>query len=225
MGEARVSSGCSDEAAAGRLADSAPGPGPEDEAISRDVADLVWAAAASLEARQYAVLDLSVRRELTTREIADVLDVPVAHAAVLLNRARGALDIAVRNLLVARRRDHCQRLAALVPAAGRAVTVRQRSAVDRHMRRCEACRELGQRLTTPVQLLGALMLLPLPGSLGDSGRDRLVASLHSLPVGSARAGGRWPPRRLPWDGRRWLVGLAGLLVLLMLGGVGYLMRQ
>jgi RNA polymerase sigma factor (sigma-70 family) len=221
---ARGGGSLDDEHAAGRLADSAPG--PEDEALSRDIADLVWAAASSLEARQYAVLDLSVRRGLTTREIADVLDVPVAHAAVLLNRAREALGNAVRYLLVARRREHCQRLAELVPAGVRALTAQQRSAIDHHMRRCEACRELGERLTTPAQLLGALVPLPLPGSLGDTGRDRLVAAVHSLPAGSAQGGGRWPPSRLPWDGRRWLVGLAGLLVLLLLGGgVSYLTRQ
>src|SRR6266699_1509073 len=40
-------------------------PGPEDTALAGDAAELVWAAAASLEARQYAVLDLSVRQELS----------------------------------------------------------------------------------------------------------------------------------------------------------------
>src|SRR5262245_54859961 len=179
-------------------------PGPEEAAVAREVAELVWAAASSLEARQYAVLDLSVRRGLGTREIADVLGVPVAHAAVLVNRARAALGNAVRYLLVAQRRDHCERLAALVPAGVRALTASQRSAVDHHMRRCEDCRELGERLTSPAQLLGALLPLPLPTSLGIDGQHRLVAVVQAQPQGPAPGGPSWPPRRRPWDGRgRW----------------------
>jgi RNA polymerase sigma factor (sigma-70 family) len=213
--------GSIDEEAVGELADTAPG--PEAAAMARELADLVWAAAASLEPRQYTMLDLSVRRSLSTREIADVLGVPVGHAAVLANRAREALGNAVRYLLVARRRDHCERLAALVPAGVRALTAPQRSAVDHHLRRCESCRELGRRLTSPEQLLGALLPLPLPPSLGPGGRDRLVAAVRSQPWGQASpAGGpaaAWPPRRPPWDGRRrWVIGLAALLALLGAAG-------
>jgi RNA polymerase sigma factor (sigma-70 family) len=42
-------------------------PGPEDQVAAKELAELVWAAAASLEPRQYAILDLSVRRELATQ--------------------------------------------------------------------------------------------------------------------------------------------------------------
>ncbi len=209
-------------------------PGPEDLAMAGAAAELVWAAASSLEARQYAALDLSVRQELSTREIADVLGVPAGHAAVLVNRAREALGNAVRYLLVARRRDHCERLAALVPAGVRALTAQQRSAVDHHMRRCEDCRDLGARLTSPAELLGALLPVPLPASLGVEGRNRLVAAVRALPDAPAQpqqpspgdpAG---PPRRRPWDGRaRWAAGLAALLLLLLLlggGGAAYLHR-
>jgi len=207
-----------DEEAAGRIAD--PARGPEAEAIAREAAELVWSAASSLEARQYAVLDLSVRQGLSTREIADVLGVPVAHAAVLVNRGREALGNAVRYLLVARRRDHCERLAELVPAGVRVLTAQERSAVDHHMRRCENCRELGLRLTAPAQLLGALLPLPVPLALAEHGRQRLVASVHAQPAAGAAGGsGSWPPRRPIWDGRgRWATGLAIGLALLVLGG-------
>ena len=80
-----------DDEVAGSVAD--PSRGPEEEALALDAAELVWSAASSLEARQYAVLDLSVRQGLSTREIADVLEVPVSHAAVLVNRSREALEI------------------------------------------------------------------------------------------------------------------------------------
>jgi RNA polymerase sigma factor (sigma-70 family) len=222
--------GSTDNEAAGGIAD--PRRGPEEEAIAQDAGDLVWAAASSLEARQYAVLDLSVRRGLSTREIADALGVSVGHAAVLLNRSREALGNAVRYLLVARRRDHCERLAALVPAGVRALTAQQRSAVDHHMRRCESCQALGRRLTAPAELLGALLPVPLPAGLAGDGRERLVAAVRSLPGGHAAqgqpsGGGSWPPRRRPWDRRPGpAAGLATMLVLLLLGGgvAAYMLR-
>src|SRR5438270_4427669 len=121
---------------------AAMAPGPEDQVTAREMAELVWAAAASLEPRQYAVLDLYVRRDLPTGEIAQALDVPAAHAAVIVNRAKEALGNAVRYLLVARRRDHCARLAELVPKGVSSLTREQRSSVDRHMRRCPECQGL-----------------------------------------------------------------------------------
>src|ERR1700730_3608263 len=126
---------------------AAPGPGPEQEAVTREAAELVWDAASSLEPRQYAVLDLCIRRELSTREVAEVLEMPVGHAAVVVNRAKEALGNAVRYLLVAQRRDQCDRLAALVPAGVRALTPELRSVVDRHMRRCPECQGLANRIT------------------------------------------------------------------------------
>jgi RNA polymerase sigma factor (sigma-70 family) len=221
---ARPTGSLDDEAADGRP-DLAPGP------EAGEAARLVWAAASSLEASQYAVLDLSVRQELSTREIAEVLDIPPGHAAVLVNRAREALGNAVRYLLVARRRDHCVRLAALVPAGVRALTAQQRSAVDHHMRRCEDCRELGASLTSPAELLGALLPAPLPAALGVEGRNRLVAAVSGLPGSpppppapepggsGGPAGAAGPPGRRPWQGRpRWAVGVAALLLLLLAVG-------
>jgi RNA polymerase sigma factor (sigma-70 family) len=210
-----------DDGGGAGIADAAPE--PEREALSREAAELVWAAAASLETRQYAVLDLVVRRGLTTREVADVLGVAVAHAAVLVDRSREALANAVRYLLVARRREHCDGLAALVPAGLRVLTAQERSAVDHHLRRCERCRDLGERLTSPAELLGALLPLPLPAGLGDAGRHQLVASVRAMDPNAAGAGDRasWPPRRWPWDGRpAWAVAVALLLLLAVLGGGG-----
>jgi len=114
-------------------------PGPEEVAVQRESADLVWDAAASLEPRQYAVLDLTVRNGLTSAEIAEVLGVDAAQASTAVFRAREALGNAVRFLLVARRRRHCDRLAELVPEGVRQLTAAQRASVDRHLRRCPTC--------------------------------------------------------------------------------------
>jgi RNA polymerase sigma factor (sigma-70 family) len=173
---------------------AAPGPGPESEAEARDARELVWAAAAGLEPRQYAVLDMSVRQELTTAEIAEVLGLPKVHAAVLVNRAREALGNAVRFLMVARRRDHCERLAALVPAGLRALSAEQRSTVDYHMRRCEDCQVTARRLTTPAELFGELAPVPVPGELAHWHGQ----SWPGLPGSRRRVPGSEPPRPRSW---------------------------
>ena len=139
--------------------------GPEAQAVGRELADLVWAAAAALEPRQYAVLDLSVRRGLTSAEIADVLGVDAAHGAVLVNRARDALANGVRFLLVARRRKRCDRLDLLVPARVSELTREQRISVDHHMRHCDVCQDTAVALTAPAELFGGLSVLVVPASL------------------------------------------------------------
>jgi pectate disaccharide-lyase len=192
-------------------------PGPEE----REVSELVWAAASSLRTRQYAVLDLSVRHAFSTREVADVLGVTASHGALLVNRAREALGSAVRYLLVTRRRDQCVGLAMLAPAGVSALDAGQRGAVDHHLRRCETCRALGARLAAPAELLGALLPLRLPTSLGEAGQDRLLTAIRAQPATAGPGGSRrWPPRR--WDRRvrpRWLGALAGLLALVTLGAI------
>jgi len=139
--------------------------GPEDEALAIAAATLVWDAAASLEPRQYAVLDLSVRRGFSVGEIAEVLEISAAHAAVVVHRAREALAQAIRLLVVVRQRRHCARLAEIVPAGTDILTPDLRASVDRHMRRCEVCKEVGEKLTEPEQILALLPLLPLPLAL------------------------------------------------------------
>jgi RNA polymerase sigma factor (sigma-70 family) len=186
-----------------------PAPGPEAQAMAKESAELVWAAAASLEPRQYAVLDLSVRRDLATPEIAQVLGVTPSHAAVLLNRAKEALGNAVRYLLVARRRDHCPRLAELVPSGLESLTAEQRSSVDRHMRRCPVCQGLAQRLTRPAELFGGLVALPVPASLHRDRRDFVMMAARGRP----QAQGQALVRRLPRPGWAQIIVAVALLVL------------
>jgi RNA polymerase sigma factor (sigma-70 family) len=209
-----------DAAAGAEIEDTARG--PEEAAVAQEIADLVWAAASSLEPRQYAVLDLSVRQDLNSREIADALDVPVARAWVLVNRAREALGNAVRYLLVARQRDHCERLATLVPAGVDSLTPQLRSRVDHHMRQCADCRELGKWLTQPAQLLPTLVPLPLPAALAIEGQARLLAGIHSLQGAAAAHGGAQLPR--PKGRGRTAAAAAAVLVLLLLAGAAYLFR-
>ncbi|GAA3053248.1 sigma-70 family RNA polymerase sigma factor [Actinokineospora globicatena] len=133
-----------------------------DTATATEATRLVWDAAASLEPRQLAILELTLRDELTTPELAHALDVNTAHAAVLAHRARTALAGAVRMLLLARDPAHCPRLASMVPTRPQALTRSQRVSVDRHLRRCPNCRDLVGRLTAPLAILAVLLTDPAP---------------------------------------------------------------
>ncbi len=163
-------------------------PGPPEEAEAAEAVALVWDAAASLQPRQYAVLDLTVRRGLSTAEVAAALGLPVRHAAVLVHRAREALGNAVRDLLVARRRQDCPQLAGLVPELPGALTPAVRETVDHHLRRCDRCRGLAAQLTAPAEVLGVLSPLPVPARLLREGWSRLQAGSTSAPHGAACAG-------------------------------------
>jgi len=160
--------------------------GPEEEALAADAARLVWDAARSLEPRQYAVLDLTVRRGFTVGEIAEVLEITPAHAAVVVHRAREALAQAIRLLVVVRQRRHCARLAELIPPGTEVLTPDLRATADRHMRRCEVCKEVGQKLTDPVELLSVLPLLPLPLALHHAPLMP-AATAHVAHAAAARA--------------------------------------
>ncbi len=140
-------------------------PDPEQQLLRDQSVSLVWDAAASLEPRQFAVLDLSLRKGLSSAEIADALGLDTAQVSVLLTRAREALGNAVRFLVVARRRRHCDRLAALVPAGVRRLTAEQRASVDHHVRRCPACQRMAAVLTGPGQLFAAAPLLAVPATI------------------------------------------------------------
>lgn len=166
---------------------AATGPAPDQLVIADEVRELVWDAAASLQANQYAFLDLSLRQGLSTTEVGEVLGMSTAKASLGVNRAREALGNAVRYLLVARRRHHCPRLAELVPSGVRRLTAEERVSVDHHMRRCEDCERTARLLTAPDELFGGIALLPLPPALL---RPPPVTAGPQAPGGARRLTGR-----------------------------------
>lgn len=191
---------------------AADGPDPEDVAVRHDDERLVWTAMASLEPRQQAALDLAVRHGLSTGELGGVLGLSTAQASLVLFRARSALGTAIRSLLVAQSRTHCDQLAAMVPPGLAQLTPWQRRSVEHHMRHCTVCRERAAVLTAPTELLGGIALLPLPVGLGHGWLQRLHDHAASAPGTAVRAAAR---RAIP---RLALIGGGAALVLG--GGIG-----
>ena len=184
--------------------------GPEQSAMEHGDEQLVWSALVSLEHRQQTALDLVVRHNLSTTEVAQALGIPVAHAHVVVHRAKTALGHAIRALLVARSRTHCARLAAMVPAGVERLTPWQRRSVEHHMRHCAVCQARAAVLTSPLELLGGIALLPLPASLAGGWRPR-----HGPPSPAPTAAHLGLRRVL-----RTPAVVAGGATLLLFGGIG-----
>ncbi len=188
--------------------------------VRGEAAELVWAAAQSLEARQYAVLDLSVRQGLAGAELARALGVNSTHAAVLAHRARAALAKAVAAVLVARSPERCPvlRAAAITGAAEplSSLSREQRASVERHLRECPHCTSLAKRLAVPESLLGALA--PVAFAPGH-GRWALVAEHIKATLGGAGPPSPSADRFLhARRGRR--AAVAAAVVLLVIAGLG-----
>ena len=184
-------------------------PGPSDVTTSRATDALVWAAVASMEPTQRSVLDLAVRHDLSTREIAAALGETTAHASLRLTRARSSFRHAVRSLVVAQSRTHCDRLAAMVPPGVDRLTPLQRRSVEHHMKHCATCQARAAVLTSPLELLGGIALLPLPAMFGRDWLHRAPAP--PMQTAAARLG--WPAHlRTP------TVLAGGGMTLLLFGG-------
>ncbi len=143
---------------------------PEQATEARESARLVWEAAASLDPRTYAVLDLHVRQGLESAEIAEVLGVSKGNAYTMLNRMKKSVQEAIGTFLLARRgsRDCDGLQAILAPVAIPPVTPELRRAIDRHVRRCDVCSRRRRALLTPIEVFGALAAVPVPIGLRDA---------------------------------------------------------
>lgn len=194
------------------LTDTTPAadPAPDDVAVRHAREALVRAALASMEPTHRTVLNLSVRHDFSTREIGGVMGESAVRASLLLNRARSSFRHAVRSLVVAQSRTHCDRLAAMVPPGVDQLTPKQRRSVEHHMKHCVTCQGRAAVLTAPVELLGGIALLPFPASVGTDWLRRAKPAPPAQPVAA----------RLGWSARlRTPAALAGGgVVLLIIGG-------
>jgi hypothetical protein len=147
------------------------------------MAAMVWAVAAGLDARQYTVLDLSVRQELGAEEMAEVLGVTRNNAYVMINRTKAAFsDACTDYMLYHEGRRECPRLIDELDDAGiDAFSPAARKLLDRHVKRCEICGERKKRLPVPLAMFGGFALAAPPAGL----RERLRGDILNTPVGSA----------------------------------------
>ncbi|MCI0424700.1 MAG: sigma-70 family RNA polymerase sigma factor [Actinobacteria bacterium] len=143
-----------------RLAD------PEEAAGARDVAELVWEAAQALDARTLAVLDLTLRHDLTSSEIAETMGVSRGNASVMVNRMKERMGDAIGTSLLVRQTD-CEELSELV-AGAEVLDEATRRRVHRHVARCERCQERRRHVASPTGIMAAYAATPPPEGLAET---------------------------------------------------------
>jgi RNA polymerase sigma factor (sigma-70 family) len=165
---------------------------PAEAAGSASIAALVWEAAAGLEPKQYALLDLHVRQGLDSAEIADVLGVTKNNAYVMVNRLKKSIEETIGAYVMLRTgRRSCPDLdAALHAADTSAISPKTRKLIDRHVASCDTCRQTKGNLVSPLSLLGALAPIPLSPEtqsrmLGEVMREWPATSAATLPAAPA----------------------------------------
>lgn len=185
------------------FAEATPGPpGPEVSAEGADLEGLVGEATATLNPRDRAVFDMTVRHGLGSAEVAEALGVKTSHAYVLVNRLRDAVDTALGAVVLARagRRD-CDELDGVVSRYGDERSPKMRKAVTRHLKGCETCQDTRARyasLEALVQgvahadprpefveaLRGWIRSAPRGPDPGQGGADALVSLRRGMATSS-----------------------------------------
>src|SRR4051794_7615505 len=179
---------------------------PQAVAEDNEMVELVWSSAAALNADEYSLLDMHLRRGFDAAELADALDLERGAVYTRLSRLRNSLEESVTSTLLVRRgREDCPELAAIVAEhdTGGAVTPELRRAVREHAERCEICSDARRRVVAPGVLFGAMVpILPLAGTqegilgaiLSDGGHAAGVAATGAaggvVAVTAARGGGK-----------------------------------
>ncbi len=140
---------------------------PQGVIEDEELVDLVWNSAKALNHKEYALLDLHLRKGLSAGELATAFGVRRNNMNTMLYRLRHSLEEAVgARVLLRRGRRNCPELDALVgelPADAPDLALRR--ATVKHLEGCSRCQESKQRYTSPVEIFSSLALLPVSSEL------------------------------------------------------------
>ena len=183
---------------------------------AEELQELVWAAAAGLNPRDQALLDLNLRQGLEGQDLADAMGTSLNNSYVMLSRLRDQVERSLGALLIARLgRDDCEELDALLQGWDGRFSPLPRKRVARHVDGCEVCRERRSVVASPLALLGAAPLVPAPSAL----RERVLQGIGSdgpvQPVSFNREGFAAPEPR-PRHPRIWWIPAAAVVLLIAL---------
>jgi RNA polymerase sigma factor (sigma-70 family) len=187
-------------------------------ARAEELQELVWSAAAGLNERDQALLDLNLRQGLEGQDLADAMGTSLNNSYVMLSRLRDQVERSLGALLIARLgREDCEELDALLQGWDGRFSPLLRKRVARHVDGCEICSERRAAVVSPLALLAAAPLVPAPRDL----RDRVLSALDTggaVPISFTRAGFAGPS---PGTERRpapaWVLGAVACIVLLVAG--------
>jgi RNA polymerase sigma factor (sigma-70 family) len=146
---------------------------------SEELSELVWAAAAGLNGRDQALLDLHLRQGLEGQDLADAMGTSLSNSYVMLSRMRDQIERSLGALLVARLgRDDCDELNRLLADWDGRFSPLMRKRVARHVDGCETCSDKRSAMVSPLALLAAAPLVPAPALL----KTRVISSIRNIDV-------------------------------------------
>lgn len=125
------------------------------------------------------ILELGLRHQLDTRQLAPVLGISEANARARMARSRSQLEGAIAALLLFRqRRSGCEQLRLVAGADRFTPLVRKR--IARHMGSCDLCRRERSRAVRAIAI-AALPLLVAPAALKSMTLDKPQLAAASAP--------------------------------------------
>jgi RNA polymerase sigma factor (sigma-70 family) len=157
----------------------APEGDPDRGVRAEELSELVWAAAAGLNGRDQALLDLNLRQGLEGQDLADAMGTSLNNSYVMLSRMRDQVERSLGALLIARiGREDCEDLDALLSGWDGRFTPIMRKRVARHVDGCEICSERRKTAVSPLALLAMAPLVPAPALL----KTRVISSIRNVDV-------------------------------------------
>jgi RNA polymerase sigma factor (sigma-70 family) len=129
---------------------------------------LVHDALTGLNSGDREVIELNLRHDFDSNELAEALGVSRNHAHAMLSRARNQLKTSLGALLVARTgRQSCAELDFMLSDWDGQMSVLLRKRINRHIDTCEICGEQSRRELSPAALFSLLPLVALPPGFRD----------------------------------------------------------
>jgi RNA polymerase sigma factor (sigma-70 family) len=158
---------------------------PHTQIEDKELAELVWRSAAALRPKEYALLDMHVRQELSVEELAESLGLSKGTVYTRLSRLRDSLEESVVTVLLMNQgRRNCPELnAILTELQATEPTRRVRWAIREHLDECYQCQESKRRYASPLAILAALVSVPAP-----IGLEQLIWSRVSSQPGLTQLG-------------------------------------
>lgn len=196
------------------FAEATPGaPTPEERSQAADLQGLLHEATATLNERDRAVFDMTVRHGLGSAEIAKALDVKKSHAYVLVNRLKGSVETALSAVVLSRAgRRECSELEGILGRYGDERSPRMRKAVTKHLKKCETCETTRSKYASLESLM--------QGVAHAAPRPEFVSSLRShLRTTFDAIGPQAPPSTSAISAARHAVVASSVVGAIVLGSV------
>jgi DNA-directed RNA polymerase specialized sigma24 family protein len=177
-----------------RCATPAPGTGESPDA---GLPILIWQVAASLDRRQFALLDLQLRHKLSTTELAHVISMPLASLEPTGLRMQQAVEAAMRAVVVSQRgRRWCRDLDMLMADEDSLrITEPTRKRIEEHISDCTACTQTVQRFGSCLGIYRSLQPIHPPAGLRATVLAPTLPALQErAAAGVQKAGTTFRPR-------------------------------